>query len=170
MRLWISPTVSALGLLLFTACSDLKQVETASVKLANIGGSLPLSKAAAPSQHSPKVAALPELRLVDDRIDFDEKSWQTKWTDDNLNKTLEGVDVEPHMVDGEPRGLVLTQVAKDSFFAKAGFQTADVIEEINGEKVIDPETALTKLREQSNRMYIRVYRTGSTKTIIVAIK
>lgn len=79
--------------------------------------------------------------------------------------------VIPHEVDGEAVGVRLFGIRRASFLGTLGFQNGDVVRELNGHRLADPESALeayTALRVV-DRYEILLDRRGETRTHVVRI-
>ncbi|MEW6683214.1 MAG: type II secretion system protein GspC [Nitrospirota bacterium] len=57
----------------------------------------------------------------------------------NLSQLLTKARVVPNFTDGKPDGFKIFSIAPDSLYAKIGLQNGDVLQQINGVEVKDPE-------------------------------
>jgi general secretion pathway protein C len=57
----------------------------------------------------------------------------------NLSQLLTKARVVPNFVDGKPNGFKIMSIAPDSLYAKIGLQNGDVLQQINGVEIKDPE-------------------------------
>jgi general secretion pathway protein C len=57
----------------------------------------------------------------------------------NLSQLLTKARVVPNFVDGKPDGFKIMSIAPDSLYAKIGLQNGDVLQQINGVEIKDPE-------------------------------
>jgi general secretion pathway protein C len=57
----------------------------------------------------------------------------------NLSQLLTKARVVPNFVDGKPDGFKILSIAPDSLYAKIGLQNGDVLQQINGVEIKDPE-------------------------------
>jgi general secretion pathway protein C len=57
----------------------------------------------------------------------------------NLSQLLTKARVIPNFADGKPDGFKIFSIAPDSLYAKIGLQNGDVLQQINGVEIKDPE-------------------------------
>ncbi|MFZ5874961.1 MAG: type II secretion system protein GspC [Nitrospirota bacterium] len=57
----------------------------------------------------------------------------------NLSQLLTKARVVPNFSDGKPDGFKIFSIAPDSLYAKIGLQNGDVLQQINGVEIKDPE-------------------------------
>ncbi len=85
----------------------------------------------------------------------------------NINKLMEDVRVRPHFSRGQPDGLLLYGIKKDSIFQTMGFKNGDIIMGVDGREIQSVDDALTfyeQLKESSD-VNVQIKRRGQTKEI-----
>lgn len=89
-----------------------------------------------------------------------------------MAKVLQDAKAEPNMVNGELRGFKLTRIREASIYQKAGFQSGDVVQEINGIPLTDAAGAIRLLQSlrNANEIEVRVQRGGDTFNLNVNIQ
>lgn len=71
----------------------------------------------------------------------------------NLPQLLTKARVIPNFTDGRPDGFKIFSIAPDSLYAKIGLQNGDVLQQINGVEVKDPENFMRvfqQLKDETN--------------------
>ncbi|MBI3608748.1 MAG: hypothetical protein HY207_12335 [Nitrospirae bacterium] len=71
----------------------------------------------------------------------------------NLPQLLTKARVIPNFTDGKPDGFKIFSIAPDSLYAKIGLQNGDVLQQINGVEIRDPENFMwvfQQLKDETN--------------------
>jgi general secretion pathway protein C len=71
----------------------------------------------------------------------------------NLPQLLTKARVIPNFTDGKPDGFKIFSIAPDSLYAKIGLQNGDVLQQINGVEIKDPENFMRvfqQLKDETN--------------------
>lgn len=71
----------------------------------------------------------------------------------NLPQLLTKARVIPNFTDGKPDGFKIFSIAPDSLYAKIGLQNGDVLQQINGVEIRDPENFMRvfqQLKDETN--------------------
>jgi general secretion pathway protein C len=72
---------------------------------------------------------------------------------ENLPQLLTKARVIPNFSDGKPDGFKIFSIAPDSLYAKIGLQNGDVLQQINGVEIKDPENFMRvfqQLKDETN--------------------
>lgn len=98
--------------------------------------------------------------------------WKQNMLTTDFTKVLQDAKAEPNVVDGEVKGFRLTRIREGSAYLKAGFQNADVIEEINGVPLKDAANAIKLLQQLRNAedIEVRVNRGGNSYNMNIKVK
>lgn len=86
---------------------------------------------------------------------------------EDLNQLLSEVRVRPHFKDGQPNGLAISRIKKDSIFGKLGLRDGDIVQSIDNAPIQSPDDIMTlyqKLKSGS-RIGIQIDRRGQQQTI-----
>ena len=89
-----------------------------------------------------------------------------------LQKVLQDAKAEPNLVGGQLNGFKLTRIREGSIYQKAGFQSGDVVYEINGIPLRDAAGAIRLLQSlrNENEIEARVGRGGQQFNMLVRIQ
>jgi general secretion pathway protein C len=72
----------------------------------------------------------------------------------NLSQLLTKARVIPNFTDGKPDGFKIFSIAPDSLYAKIGLQNGDVLQQINGVEVKDPENFMRVFQQLKDETQI----------------
>lgn len=72
----------------------------------------------------------------------------------NLSQLLTKARVIPNFTDGKPDGFKIFSIAPDSLYAKIGLQNGDVLQQINGVEVKDPENFMRVFQQLKDESQI----------------
>jgi general secretion pathway protein C len=72
----------------------------------------------------------------------------------NLSQLLTKARVIPNFTDGKPDGFKIFSIAPDSLYAKIGLQNGDVLQQINGVEVKDPENFMRVFQQLKDETMI----------------
>ena len=72
----------------------------------------------------------------------------------NLSQLLTKARVIPNFTDGKPDGFKIFSIAPDSLYAKIGLQNGDVLQQINGVEVKDPENFMRVFQQLKDQNMI----------------
>jgi len=72
----------------------------------------------------------------------------------NLSQLLTKARVVPNFTDGKPDGFKIFSIAPDSLYAKIGLQNGDVLQQINGVEVKDPENFMRVFQQLRDETHI----------------
>ncbi len=72
----------------------------------------------------------------------------------NLSQLLTKARVVPNFTDGKPDGFKIFSIAPDSLYAKIGLQNGDVLQQINGVEVKDPENFMRVFQQLKDETMI----------------
>lgn len=89
-----------------------------------------------------------------------------------MSKVLSDAKAIPNMVGGELQGFKLTKIREDSIYQKAGFQSGDIIHDINGIPLRDAAGAIRLLQSLRNEteIEVRVQRGGDYFNMTIAVQ
>jgi len=85
----------------------------------------------------------------------------------NVNTLMKQAKIRPHFRDGQPDGLTLSRIQRDSIFTKLGLRSGDVITGVDGQKIQSVDDALkfyNSLKSGSN-VSVEIKRRGKTEQI-----
>ncbi len=90
-----------------------------------------------------------------------------------FSQVLQDAKAEPNMVGGELMGFKLTRIRESSIWQKAGFQSGDIVHEINGIPLRDAASAiklLQSLRNEAAEIEVRVQRGNDFSNMNISIQ
>jgi type II secretion system protein C len=90
----------------------------------------------------------------------------------NPSTVMNGVTLEPHMVDKQMRGITIAQVAKDSFAARYGLAPGDRVLAVNGEP-LDSAGRVYQLYNRyrhDNSVRVTIERAGQVKDVLYYVR
>jgi len=85
----------------------------------------------------------------------------------DVNNLMKQAKIRPHFKDGQPDGLTLSRIQRDSIFTKLGLRSGDVITGVDGQKIQSVDDALrfyNSLKSGSN-VSVEIKRRGKTEQI-----
>ncbi len=85
----------------------------------------------------------------------------------NINDLMKQARIRPHFTDGQPDGLTLSRVQRDSLFTKLGLRSGDIITGVDGQDIRTVDDALkfyNSLKSASSAT-LQIRRGGSQKTV-----
>ena len=94
------------------------------------------------------------------RSSSDQTSWvldreEVRNALENLPKLLTQARVIPHLTsDGQNEGFRIVAIKNDSFYQKIGLQNGDIIQQINGVEIKDPQTFMSVFSQLKNESSI----------------
>lgn len=91
---------------------------------------------------------------------------------DNVNSLMRQARIRPHFRNGQPDGLTLSRVRRDSIFTRLGLRSGDIITGVDGQPIQSVDDALkfyNSLKSSSN-LNLQIRRRGQTQTLQYAIE
>lgn len=90
----------------------------------------------------------------------------------DFTSVLKDAKAEPYLVGGELRGFRLTRIRSGSIYEKSGFQSLDIIKEINGVALSNTAQAIKLLNSlrQEKEIEVRFERDGRTENISLKVR
>ena len=85
----------------------------------------------------------------------------------DVNNLMKQAKIRPHFKDGQPDGLTLSRIQRDSIFTKLGLRSGDIITGVDGQKIQSVDDALkfyNSLKSASN-VSIEIKRRGKTEQL-----
>ncbi|MGE0083332.1 MAG: type II secretion system protein GspC [Desulfococcaceae bacterium] len=85
----------------------------------------------------------------------------------DVNNLMKQAKIRPHFKDGQPDGLTLSRIQRDSIFSKLGLRSGDIITGVDGQKIQSVDDALkfyNSLKSSSN-VSVEIKRRGKTEQI-----
>lgn len=100
------------------------------------------------------------------------RQWIDRAVTLDFAKTLQDAKASPHMVGGQVKGFVLTQIRPDSVYEKMGLENGDVVRSINGIELNDAARAIQTLNAMRNETQLDVVfeRQGSVMNRKIQVK
>lgn len=89
-----------------------------------------------------------------------------------MSRVLQDAKAEPNMVNNELLGFRLTRIRENSIYQKVGFQSGDIVREINGIPLTDASGAIRLLQSlrKENEVEVRVQRGSDFFNMDVSIQ
>lgn len=90
----------------------------------------------------------------------------------NLSQLLTKARVIPNFADGKPDGFKIFSIAPDSLYAKIGLQNGDVLQQINGVEIKDPENFMRVFQQlkDENRIALDFVRNNRRESFSYEIR
>lgn len=85
----------------------------------------------------------------------------------DVNNLMKQAKIRPHFRDGQPDGLTLSRIQRDSIFTQLGLRSGDIITGVDGQKIQSVDDALkfyNSLKSASN-VSIEIRRRGKTEQL-----
>ena len=124
----------------------------------------PRERPRAPTRSSSRTSARSENRTL--------RRSQIEAAVEDVSGLMQSVNIRPNIEDGEPNGLLLTKVVRNSIFSKMGLRRGDVIMGVDGEEIASVDDALglyNKLRNATS-VELEIKRRGVPKKIDYRIR
>jgi len=85
----------------------------------------------------------------------------------DINQLLSNVRIRPHFKDGVADGLVITRIMADSIFSRLGIRNGDIVQEINGNPIENPDHILSMYNDMrsGSPISIQIMRRGQQQTL-----
>ncbi len=100
--------------------------------------SSPLSPAPTPNKN-----AIARSHLLPQTIQKSMNRKQLQQRLQNFPALLSQARVTPHMVNGQPNGFTISEIAPGSLYQQAGLQNGDIILSVNGKRITDAKQAMS---------------------------
>ena len=114
----------------------------------------------------------PEKGVQPPQSDNTEKTITVKRSDldsslKDINQILSTVRIRPHLKDGVTDGLVITRMMADSIFTRLGLKNGDIVQEINGNRIENPDHLLSMYNDMrsGSPISIQIIRGGQQQTL-----
>jgi general secretion pathway protein C len=121
----------------------------------------PVAEAPPPAKREPgEIRKLSESEYVIDRAEVENALG-------DYNQIMTQVNIGPNIEDGKPDGLRLFHVKPDSFWAKAGMKTGDVIRRVNDLELSTVDNALKAFdtMRKEKEVLMEISRAGASQSI-----
>jgi general secretion pathway protein C len=91
---------------------------------------------------------------------------------ENITELLSQVRVRPHYKDGKADGLMISQVRPNTIFTRLGLRNGDIIQNIDGEEIEDPDDILDFYEElkSGSSVSLGIQRRGRKKVVNYGFK
>lgn len=91
---------------------------------------------------------------------------------ENITELLSQVRVRPHYKDGKADGLMISQVRPNTIFTRLGLRNGDIIQNIDGEAIEDPDDILDFYEElkSGSSVSLGIQRRGKKKVVNYGFK
>ena len=85
----------------------------------------------------------------------------------NVNDLMRQVKIRPHFLNGKPDGLFISNIQKDSIFARLGLRNGDILTGVNGKNIQSVDDALKLYQElkSSSDVAVQIKRKGEVLSI-----
>jgi general secretion pathway protein C len=125
--------------------------------------------------HSGRVSEVSESRVAD----FDDISDQSPRTTvevarediDNamqdINNLMRQVRIRPYFENGQPSGIMLSGIQKNSIFSEMGLESGDIVKGVNGRQIKSVEDAMGFYEnlKSSSQVELEIQRNGNRQTV-----
>jgi general secretion pathway protein C len=85
----------------------------------------------------------------------------------DINKLMSQARIRPHLKDGKPDGLALSNIHRGSIFAKLGLQNGDIVQGMNDSSIKSPDDimALYEKLKSGSQVELQIDRRGRRQTL-----
>ncbi len=85
----------------------------------------------------------------------------------NINELMRQIRIRPYFKDGEPQGILLSGIRRNSIFEQMGLKSGDIVKGVNGKEIRSVDDALKFYEnlKSSDSVEIQIERRGETKII-----
>ncbi len=85
----------------------------------------------------------------------------------NINKLMTEIKIQPHMEDGQPAGLALSNIKPNSIFRRMGLRNGDVLKNVDGQEIssVDDALRLYENMKSASDVSVQIQRRGRDRTI-----
>lgn len=85
----------------------------------------------------------------------------------NINKLMTEIKIQPHMEDGRPAGLALSNIKPNSIFRRMGLRNGDVLKSVDGNEIgsVDDALRLYENMKSASQVSVQIQRRGRERTI-----
>jgi general secretion pathway protein C len=90
----------------------------------------------------------------------------------DVSRLMTEVKIQPHMEDGRPDGLAITNIKPNSIFRRMGLRNGDILKTVEGQEIrtVDDALRLYDSMKTSDRVSVEIERRGSRRTIDYSIR
>jgi general secretion pathway protein C len=82
------------------------------------------------------------------------------------------VKIQPHMQEGRPDGLAISNIKPNSIFRRMGLRNGDILKQVEGQDIrtVDDALRLYDSMKTADRVSVVIERRGSMRTIDYSIR
>ncbi len=90
----------------------------------------------------------------------------------DVSKLMTQVKIQPHMQDGQPNGLAISNIKPNSIFRRMGLRNGDILKKVEGQDIrtVDDALRLYDSMKTADRVSVEIERRGSMRTIDYSIR
>ncbi len=90
----------------------------------------------------------------------------------DVSKLMTQVKIQPHMQDGQPNGLAISNIMPNSIFRRMGLRNGDILKKVEGQDIrtVDDALRLYDSMKTADNVSVEIERRGSTRTIDYTIR
>lgn len=90
----------------------------------------------------------------------------------DVTKLMTQVKIQPHMEDGQPNGLAISNIKPNSIFRRMGLRNGDVLKKVEGQDIqtVDDALRLYDSMKSADRVSVVIERRGSLRNIDYSIR
>ena len=90
----------------------------------------------------------------------------------DVSKLMTDVKIQPHMADGRPDGLAISNIKPNSIFRRMGLRNGDILKSVEGQDIrtVDDALRLYDSMKTADSVTVEIERRGSKRTIDYSIR
>lgn len=90
----------------------------------------------------------------------------------DVTKLMTQVKIQPHMENGQPEGLAISNIKPNSIFRRMGLRNGDILKKVEGQDIrtVDDALRLYDSMKSADSVSVEVERRGSLRTIDYSIR
>ncbi len=90
----------------------------------------------------------------------------------DVSKLMTQVKIQPHMEEGQPDGLAISNIKPNSIFRRMGLRNGDILKKVEGQDIrtVDDALRLYDSMKSADRVSVVIERRGSLRTIDYSIR
>lgn len=90
----------------------------------------------------------------------------------DVSKLMTEVKILPHMNDGQPDGLAISNIKPNSIFRRMGLRNGDILKKVGGQEIqtVDDALRLYDSMKSADSVSVEIERRGSLRNIDYTIR